>query len=421
MENIIQAELIKNSASVLKKAINLSPSYQTAMRNAIEHFNRFGIPTKKDEAWRYTNISKNLSPRFYEQKESIVQDVPESVLDKRAMLIFNNGIYNKFLSVLPDGIEIDSNNICEIFFDVFDALNFAVALSPLAIKIKKNTVIDFPISIVHLVDETGVNKFISPRITITALENSKASFVEIFESTNSNMFQYTTNAMTEFTVSANAQIEHVKIQNEARNATHIGLTQANVSNGARFQSVTIDTGLLIARHNINVKLIASGAQTAVHGLFALKNTEHTDIFSTITHLAAHTYSDQLFKGIIAGDAHGIFTGKIIIVKDAQLCTSSQLNKNLLLSKKAHIDTRPQLLVHADDVKCSHGATVGQLSREEEFYLESRGISAMRAKQMLCHGFANDAINKIENEQIKIYASKLFVDNFEKSALSEMNL
>jgi Fe-S cluster assembly protein SufD len=420
MDQILKTELLKNSEAILKKAVDLSPSYQTAMKNALLVFDRLGIPSKNNEDWKYTNIAKNLSPRFYEQKESIVHDVPKQVLDKKGMIIFNNGIFNKFLSVLPDGIELDALVVEDKFFDTFDSLNFGVALSPLALKIKKNTVINFPITIVHLVDDVGVNKMISPRLSITAEENTKVSFLEIFSTSNEKL-QYTTNAVTRFKLLGNAQVEHVKMQSEAPSAVHIGLTEAKVYRDSNFKSMTLDYGLLTARHNISVDLMEAGAEAAVHGLFALKNSEHTDIFSTITHFAPHTTSDQLFKGILGGDSHGIFTGKIIVEKDAQKSSSSQLNKNLILSKKAHIDTRPQLLVHADDVKCSHGATVGQLSKDEEFYLESRGIPQEKAKRMLCHGFAADVILKIENTVIKKLAEVMLIEHFEKTALSEMNL
>lgn len=421
MEKAVLDSLVKNSKALLAKATDLSPSYQTAMKNAQENFSQKGIPTKKNEDWIYTNIGPHLSPRFYEMKESIVHDVPASVLDRRGMIIFNNGYFNKFLSHLPEGIELDAITPEEQFFDSFDSLNFGTSLSPLSLKIKKNTVVDFPVTIVHLADDVGVNKILSPRLKITAEENTNVRFMEIFESTNKELFQYTTNAVTKFVLKANAQIEHVKVQNEASNATHVGLTTAEVSRDAKFKSVTVDIGLLIARHNININLNAPGAETTVHGLFSVKKTEHTDIFSIIHHNADHTYSDQLFKGILSGDSHGAFTGKIIIIKDAQQSASSQLNKNLLLSKKAHIDTRPQLLVHADDVKCSHGATVGQLSKDEEFYLESRGIPKERARKMLCFGFAMDALNKIEDETIRARAIKIVTDNLDQTAIGEMNL
>ena len=421
MENVLLNELMKNSAEVHKYTGELGASYNEAMRLALEHFKTLGIPTKKHEDWKYTNISKNLSPRFYSKVSETEHEIPAQVIDRRGMIVLNNGIFNRHQSVLPEGLTIDQQRPETSFFDTFDALNFGVALSPIFLKLKKNAVIDFPISIVHMTDEAGVNKFISPRITVVAEAFSKASFVEIFTSTQNLLFQYTTNSSTHFEVKENAFIEHVKIQNEALASTHIGLTRANVERNAQFKSMTVDLGNFTSRHNIDVHVLGEGAETHVNGLFALSKTEHADVFSSINHHAGHTNSDQLFKGILAGESHGAFTGKIVIAKDAQLVNSNQLNKNLMLSKKAHIDTRPQLLVSADDVKCAHGATIGQLSAEEEFYLESRGIKKDKAKRMLCHGFATDVLYLIENPEIQKLAIKLLEEAFERTALSEMSL
>ena len=421
MENVLLNELIKNSASVYDATAELGASYNQAMKSAFEQFKNLGIPTKKHEDWIYTNISKNLSPRFFTRSSEIVHDIPKEVIDRRAMVILNNGVFNRHQSVLPDGVVIDQQKPSDKFFDTFDALNFGVALSPVFLKIQKNTVINYPITIVHLVDDAGVNKIVSPRINIVAEPFSKVAIAEIFTSTQNLLFQYTTNSSTNFTVLENAYVEHVKFQNEAIGATHIGLTSANVEKDAQFKSMTIDLGILVSRHNINVSINGEGADAHVNGLYALTKSEHADIFSSIKHVAAHTTSEQLFKGILAGESHGAFTGKIEIFKDAQLVNSNQLNRNLMLSKKAHIDTRPQLVISADDVKCSHGATIGQLSQEEEFYLESRGIQKDKAKRMLCHGFAADVLFKIDNPEIQKRAMKVLEDNFEKTALSEMVL
>jgi Fe-S cluster assembly protein SufD len=421
MENLLINELIKSSANVYKNTADLGPSYNQAMKNALEYFKSLGLPSKKHEDWKYTDISKTLSPRFLSNGSETEHDIPALVLDKRGMIIFNNGVFNRHQSVLPEGVSFDQQLIAEDFFDSFDALNFSVSLSPLFLKIKKNTVIDFPITIIHTVDQDGVNKIVSPRLHIVAEEFTKVSFVEIFTSTQNLLFQYTTNSSTSFKLLPNAFIEHVKIQLEATQSTHIGLTKGSVAASAVFRSMTVDLGIQTARHNIEVTLNASGAEASVHGLYALQKSEHADIFSNIHHKAAHTQSDQLFKGILAGESHGAFTGKIVVDKDSQQINSNQLNKNLLLSKKAKIDTRPQLLVSADDVKCSHGASIGQLSKEEEFYLESRGINKEMAKKMLCHGFATDVLFYIENKKIKDLAEKLLIEKFEKTALSEMNL
>lgn len=421
MENLLINELIKSSANVYKNTADLGPSYNQAMKNALEIFKSQGLPSKKHEDWKYTDISKTLSPRFLSFASETEHIIPELIIDKRGMIIFNNGVFNRHQSVLPEGVSFNQQQIADDFFDSFDALNFSVSLSPLFLKIKKSTVIDFPVTIIHTVDENGVNKIVSPRIHIVAEEFTKVSFVEIFTSTQNLLFQYTTNSSTSFELLTNANVEHVKIQLEANQATHIGLTKGSLAASAVFKSMTVDLGIQTARHNIEVNLNAAGAEVSVHGLYALQKSEHADIFSNIHHKAAHTQSDQLFKGILAGESHGAFTGKIVVDKDSQLINSNQLNKNLILSKKAKIDTRPQLLVAADDVKCSHGATIGQLSKEEEFYLESRGINKEMAKRMLCHGFATDVLFYIENARIKDLAEKLLVSKFEQTALSEMNL
>lgn len=421
MENLLFNELVKNSASISDVTGDLGASYNTAMKNALNQFKDMGLPTKKHEDWIYTNISKSLAPRFFVNASEVERDIPTQVIDQRGMIILNNGVFNKHQSNLPEGVSFDQMKPEDKFFDAFDALNFGSAISPLFIKVKKNTVLDFPITIVHIVDEAGVNRIVSPRISIAVEAFAKVAFAEIFTSTQNLLFQYTTNSSTHFNLQENAFVEHVKIQIEAASSTHIGLTKAVVAGNAQFKSMTIDLGNLVSRHNIDVTVAGSGGETHVNGLYALNKSQHADIFSHINHTAAHTNSDQLFKGILAGESHGAFTGKISIAKDAQLVNSNQLNKNLMLSKKAHIDTRPQLLVSADDVKCSHGATIGQLSQEEEFYLQSRGIQKDMAKRMLCHGFATDVLYKIENEKILKLAEALLFESFEKTALAEMTI
>jgi len=423
MEHLLQNELLKQSNEVLKNAKDLGASYNMAQENALDIFKVRGLPSKKLEDWKYTQIAKHLSPRFFSDKKTEAKDIDNKslLLDPRAVIIFNNGIFNQFQSVLPEGITFDQQVHSSDFFDSFDALNFGVALSPLFLKIQKKTVIDYPITIIHQVDENAVNKITSPRINIKAESFSKTTFVEIFTSTQNSLFQYTTNSSTNFTLLDNAQVEHVKIQHEALSSTHIGLTKARLEKDAKFHSMTIDLGNLTSRHNLEVTLSKEGGATAVNGLFALSKNEHSDVFSTINHLAAHTQSDQLFKGIMGGESHGVFTGKIVIAKDAQQVNSHQLNKNLMLSKKAHIDTRPQLLVAADDVKCAHGATIGQLSKDEEFYLESRGINKEKAKKMLCLGFAIDVLMKIENKKVQDFAISQTLSVFEKMNLNEITL
>lgn len=421
MENLLTNELIKSANEIQKFTSDLGPSYNEAMKLALENFKSQGLPTKKNEDWIYTNIAKNLAPRFFSRASEIVQDIPKEVIDRNGMLIFNNGIFNPYQSVLPDGIELDQQVPQTSFHDSFDALNFSVSMSPLTIKVKKNTVIDFPISIVHLIDEAGVNKISSPRINITVESFAQVCFAEIFTSTQNLLFQYTTNASINFHLKPNAFVEHIKLQSEALAATHIGLTKANIEASANFKSMTIDYGITTSRHNIDAQILGEGAEAHVNGLYVLSKNEHSDVFSNIEHKVGNTQSEQLFKGVLAGSSHGAFTGKIQIAKDAQLVNSNQLNNNLMLTKKAHIDTRPQLLVNAHDVKCSHGATIGQLSNDEAFYLEARGIDKEKAKKMLCIGFAREVLFRIDNQKVRNLAIQKLSEKFDTLSLEEITL
>jgi Fe-S cluster assembly protein SufD len=412
METVITNELFKSASKLQLAATDFSSSYLDAMKSALSIFKDKGIPNKKNEDWKYTNIAKNLSPRVLDSNEINDIALPIKPIDENFFIVLNNGKFNRLISKLPQGVELSGTNPETHFFDSFDALNFSTSIGATSFVIRKNTHLKKPLTLLHIVDESAVNKINNPRVNFVIEDNAKIAIVEVFTSTQNLLFQYTTNAVTQFKIEKNSSVEHVKIQSEAKKAVHIGLTKAEVARDANFNSYTFDLGILTSRHNINVNLNESGANSQVHGLFTLNKDEHSDIFSNIFHKVAHTNSEQLVKGILSGESHGVFTGKIVVEKDAQQISSTQLNKNLILSKKALIDTRPQLLVHADDVKCSHGATIGQLSPEEEFYLESRGIPKHRAKEMLCHGFGSEIIYKIENEEIKKFTESLITFNYE---------
>lgn len=408
MENLIQQDIVKNIIPILKNENGFSPSYQEQRKAALEFFETRGIPSKKDENWIYTSIAKNLATRFVDSQSSRAVDT-KLVLDLSQVIIFNNGKYNSEDSKLPIGLKRIAPQTPRNFHDQFDALNLVSATDAIGFYLEKNHELKNPITIIHQCDENAVNKQSTPRIYFSAAENSKAYIVEIFTSTQNNLFQYTTNSHINFEIGKNANIEHVKINLEAKNATHIGLTKAHIARDAVFKSFVIDLGIKLSRHNVELHLNESNATVESHGLYYLNHTEHADNFISIHHHAPHTFSDQLYKGILNHESHGAFTGKIEIDKNCSGANAAQLNKNLLLTKKAHIDTRPQLLVATDDVKCAHGATIGDLSAEEEFYLTSRGISKNRAKQMLAHGFAHEVSLKIGHPKIVEFINQLMLE------------
>jgi len=405
MENLIQQDIVKNIMPLLKNENGFSPSYQEQRKAALGFFESRGIPTKKDENWIYTSIAKNLSTRFVDTTTPRAVD-SKLIIDLSQVIVFNNGKYNSEASKLPNGLKKISPQIPRTFHDQFDAINLVSATDAVGFCLEKNQDLTSPITIVHQVDENAVNKQVTPRIYFLAEENSKAQIVEIFTSTQNSLFQYTTNSHITFDIGKNANVDHIKINLEAKNSTHIGLTKAQVARDAVFKSFVIDLGIKLSRNNVELHLNDQNATVESHGLYYLNQSEHADNFISIHHHSPHTFSDQLYKGILNHEAHGAFTGKIEIDQNCSGANAAQLNKNLLLTKKAHIDTRPQLLVATDDVKCAHGATIGDLSAEEEFYLTSRGISKNRAKQMLAHGFAHEVVYKIGHPKIVVFINHL---------------
>jgi Fe-S cluster assembly protein SufD len=390
-KTIIEQEIKKNAQSFLK-------TNNSFKKSAMDFFEEHGLPEK---------LASFFSPRFYGPSENpaIISNI--EVIDSNAVLYFENGIFNSINSRLPSGVEISSatESMPATFNDSFEALNALASHAPLFITIKKSTVLLAPITILHTVNENAVNKIVSPRLSMVLEENTEVAILEIFTSLNKDLYQYTTNAYISFTLKDNASLEHVKFQDEAKMALHLGRTNANLSKDSRFFSTVIETGLQASAHHLQINLNEAGAETAVNGVFNLQKNERTNIFTVINHNYSHTHSTQLYKGILKDESFGVFDGHIVVQPDAQQVTSSQLNKNLLLSKKAHVDTRPQLLISADDVKCTHGATVGQLSDEEAFYLETRGIKKERAKEMLINGFSHEIILLIKNKLIRNYFEK----------------
>jgi Fe-S cluster assembly protein SufD len=212
--------------------------------------------------------------------------------------------------------------------------------------------------------------------------------------------KYLTNTVIDLDLADGARIQHFKIQREEPNAFHIATTTANLGASSHYDTTTINFGAAISRHGIEVRMDHEGAECLVDGLYMVDGNQHTDTHSLIDHRQPHCSSHQLYKGILDGKSRAVFNGKVFVRHGAQQTDAKQTNKNLLLSPEARVDTKPQLEIFADDVKCAHGAAVGQLDREELFYLESRGIRPALARNLLTYGFAEEVIEKIKIDSIK---------------------
>jgi Fe-S cluster assembly protein SufD len=279
------------------------------------------------------------------------------------------------------------------------ALNTALHQDGACILIERNVEVSKPLHLLFISSANGRPLASFPRNLIVAAEGSRVSLVEHYAGLNGG--GYFTNAVTEIVQGENAAVDYYKIQEERRNAFHIATVQVRQSRSSRFSSHSISMGGALVRNDINAVLDGEGAECTLNGLYTLDGEQHEDNHTRIEHARPHCTSHELYKGILDGSSTGVFNGKIYVHKDAQKTDAKQTNKNLIRSEKAAINTKPQLEIFADDVKCTHGATIGQLDEEAVFYLRARGIGEEEARNLLTCAFARDIIDRIGIEAVRI--------------------
>lgn len=390
-------------------------------KEALELLRVKGLPTTKQEDWIYTKLSDVLPSTFKKCNEA---GVLESIkVAGKYQIVFLNGKYSAQDSFTPDGLKVELRAVTSTTDikclddnkDTFALLNGAGTSEILFLTVEKNVILDDIVSIVHL--SNFEESFATPRIHIHCEKFSNSNFIEIFK--GSDYKKYNNISVTNLDLEAGAISTHTKVQSEGKNAFHFSSVNAVLQADASFKSFTFTTGAKKSRNNVNVRLKGMGATTSVDGLYALRGNQHSDNFTLIEHIMPHTQSTQLFKGILDDSSRGIFTGKVLVARDAQKINSEQLNKNLILSKKAHADSRPQLEVYADDVKCSHGATIGQMNPEEAFYLMSRGLSKARCQKLLIHAFCSDVLSKLDDEKVENFLSDILFESFENEVFKNI--
>ncbi len=384
---------------------------------------RLTVPTKKNEEWRFTDISDLLDleivaptfsidkgERLFAPKDNITT-IPEA---EDTRLVFVNGSYAEELSNtagLPEGIYVGSlTNLPEAFCKyfrpflgtqpgkeaVFTSLNTASISDVAIIWAAPNTIVEKPIHLLFL-SVAGDSVTISqPRGWIVAEKNCQLTIIEEYNGVSS----YLTNAVTEIWLGENAQINHTRLQQEYPTAYHIGKTAVNQKRDSRYTLTEINFGAKLSRHSPEIHQDGEQTETYLNGLTVAKDEQTADTHSVINLHHPHGTTDQLHKCIVSDRAHTIFNGKVFVPKPAQLTNAAQLNRNLLLSPKARVDTKPELQITADNVKCSHGATVSQLEADEIFYLRSRGLTENDARQLLIDAFVAEIIERIPVKSIQ---------------------
>lgn len=376
-----------------------------------------GLPSRKNEEYKYTNLSKILERNFSEfngnsDSNTNLKGLIPTLTENQ--LVFVNGVLSEELSNydLPKGISIESlENSKHAIGEKIDAstdeyllLNTSNLKTGVAISIDKSAIIENPVVLIHITDSSKNQAVSHPRVYINAEENSQATIVELFIGLGDALSF--TNAVTEINCSTKSNTTYIKIGNENTNQLHVGNTQVHVANDTVFNSVTVNFGGKMVRNNLHISINGSHSEAHLDGLYVTDNKEHVDNHTVVDHKVPNCESHELYKGIMSGSSKGIFNGKIFVRPDAQVTNAFQSNKNILLSDDATINTKPQLEIWADDVKCSHGCTTGKLDKEQLFYLRSRGIGEQSAKLMLLDAYANEVIEKIKDENLKTYVQEI---------------
>lgn len=416
----------KNGSSVL------TPIEQ----NAFNAFSIMGIPTVKHEEWKYTRISS----LFNKQYQFIPGRITTSFLTKDVdavrlpgyeqanELVFVNGLYSASLSkirsaelvVLPleeaatneysDIVSKHLGHSSKYVKDGIHALNTAFVQEGIFIYVKKGQVTEHPVYIYHITDAREANILSQPRSLVYIAEQAKVQLVEAYITIGPA--ESFTNQVMEVVVEKDSIVEYYKIQNDSAHTNQVSATHFRQIGKSYIHAVTISLNGGIVRNNLSIALEADHSESHLYGLYFLKGHSHVDNHTIVDNVKPNCQSNELYKGVIDDNATAVFNGKIFVQPQAQKTNAFQSNKNILLSGTASVNTKPQLEIFADDVKCSHGCTVGKLNEEGLFYLRSRGISEKIARSLLVHAFAVDILEHIKPEPIRNYVDQLISERLE---------
>jgi Fe-S cluster assembly protein SufD len=407
--------LAASLADFEEKQLDGEPEWLVRLRKeAFARFTALGFPTTRQEAWRFTSVARIARTPFQLASNGTWQpgQLPLPGDEGAARAVFVNGLYAPELSRSngspivfhslrealkgePQALEPRLAKRAKFESNAFTALNTAFLEDGAFVRVPRGAVVHEPLHLVFLsAPEAGRPTVAHPRILIVAEENSQAKVIETytgFEGEGEGSF---TNAVTEIACGEGAILEHIKLQRESASAFHVHTLAVSQARASRFDSHNLCLGGLLARTDIEVLFEAEGSECSLNGLFVTSGAQHVDNHTLIDHAKPHCTSRELYKGILDGKSRGVFHGKIVVRPDAQKTDAVQTNKNLLLSREALVNSTPALEILADDVKCRHGSTIGQLDANSLFYLRSRGIGEEDARALLTYGFAADLTGRI---------------------------
>jgi Fe-S cluster assembly protein SufD len=410
------------------------PAWLTTLRrDAMQRFADQGFPTTRLEDWKYTDVAPIARLPFHlatARPLRVAREVVEAAsVGAGSRLVFANGRYlpelsstgalpaqarvtslGRVLAHEPDLLEAHLSRYANPGHG-FTALNTAFIQDGAVVYLPQGAVVPEPIHLLFISQPAGDPVVSHPRVLIVAGDDSQATVVETYVGSG----VYFTNAVTEIALGANADIAHYKLQRESEQAFHVATVEARQGAGSRLRSYAVSLGGALARSDISTQLDAEGCECSLDGLYMVAGTQHVDHHTSIDHRQPHCTSRELYKGVLDGKSSGVFNGKVYVRPHAQQSDAGQVNKNLLLSNDATIDTKPQLEIFANDVKCSHGATIGRLDDEALFYLRSRGIGAAAARSLLVAAFANELVGRMQAAPVRAQLERLVWSRFQGPA------
>jgi Fe-S cluster assembly protein SufD len=442
-----------------KKFIELFQQYENSLngqkdytghaiqKTAIQRFsNDVNFPTRRNEDWKYTNVTQLLQPLYQQPKlvDIAAEDIKPFLFEglDAYLLVFVNGTYNKKLSSkeellkkiivqdISSGLQEDGltkattseylNKWANEATNSFRVLNTAFAQNGIYMYVPDSLELDRPVHILNISHTKEEATVISPQKIIVAGENSKIKVIETYHNLTNSKQTYFTNTVTQLVLKRNAIVDHYRIQDENETAYFINNTEIEQLRDSTYSSYALDLGGKLVRNNLSSILKDSGTTTNFYGLYVGVNKQHIDNQTFIDHAYPHCDSNELYKGILMDKAQGVFNGKIMVRKDAQKTNAFQQNHSLVLSKTAKMNSKPQLEIFADDVKCSHGATIGQLNKEALYYMCSRGLSEKEAVSILKQAFLTEITELIKIDPVKEKVEQMLVDKFKQMQETPVN-
>jgi len=389
------------------------PDWLSAARDhAVAEYGVQGLPRAKTEAWKFTNLNplKALDPVPAPERDfdgSLPLPVGLDGLEAARIVMMDGRVVDH--DKMPDGVEavaIDDSapawvsetvgGIASVEQHPFTALNTAQFGAGIAIRVARGKAVETPIHLVHLSTAGDATEISHPRVLVVVEDGAVADLVESHVGSGC----YIRNAVTEISVGADAKLGHYKLQADSPEAFHIAMTAVTTGRGASYDNFALSTGSRLARNEVRGHLGGEHVEYHVNGAYMATGDQHLDTSTFIDHAEPHCTSHELYKGVLTERGHGVFQGKILVRPHAQKTDGYQMNRALLLSREAEIDSKPELEIYADDVKCSHGATVGELEDDQLFYLMARGVPQARARALLVAAYVDEAIDTIDREPVR---------------------